>query len=325
MQNLEKYKEKLQHIKKRLKKFDQNSLDTDYSTLKECFDICYDQNIFDLTMVKSDLVDEYKLALFEELTCVSGALSFLSIQILAANFIMSNNNFKLKDKYISKKCGIAINHLRAPLTIVSAKPCKGGFKLNGELTWASGYKIFDTLLIGFHCDGFEFEGMGAFESKDGFEIGSADQTFVGYSLNTVNIKLKDFFISDEDIVSKKEIGSYTRAKSASKTVHFCIYSLGLSALEFSDDKDFKYISIKKLENIKKRFWDSKDPDELDGLRVELFNLVQDIITVAMVLNGGKSILLNSSLQRVYRELIMFNSNGLNQKLKDIFKNNFISH
>ena len=54
------------------------------------------------------------------------------------------------------------------------------------------------------------------------------------------------------------------------------------------------------------------------LRVELFLFVQELITTAMVLNGGKSIFAHSSFQRYYREIIMFNSNGLNQNLKDIF-------
>jgi hypothetical protein len=43
----------------------------------------------------------------------------------------------------------------------------------------------------------------------------------------------------------------------------------------------------------------------------------------MILNGGKSILLEKNLQRYYRELIMFNSNGLNTKIKHLFLNSFL--
>jgi len=43
----------------------------------------------------------------------------------------------------------------------------------------------------------------------------------------------------------------------------------------------------------------------------------------MILNGGKSILSNENLQRYYRELIMFNSNGLNQNIKELFLDDLI--
>jgi hypothetical protein len=38
----------------------------------------------------------------------------------------------------------------------------------------------------------------------------------------------------------------------------------------------------------------------------------------MIVDGGKSILKSKTLQRYYRELVMFNANGLNDKLKNLF-------
>ncbi len=323
MNSLDSYKKQLQKTKQELIDSDGNTLDKDYLALKEAFDISYDNDLFKLYDVQSELLDDYRLELFKTLTEISGTLSFLAIQILAANSIMKKNNFHKKDEYFSKKCGIAINHLRANKTIVDAKKCDEGYLLNGVLTWASGYKIFDTLLIGFHFDGKEYEVMAPFESAEGFNIGLADDTFVGYGLNTVNIELKDYFVKEEEIVSCHEIGNYTKNKSISKTVHMCLYSLGNCASLKIKDEELKEFSSKRLEEIKNEFMSSNSPKYMDHLRVELFDLVQKIITTAMVVKGGSSILSSSNFQRYYKELIMFNSNGLNQALKDMLKSKLV--
>ena len=321
--NLQQYNDKLNLLIKELIQSEYLTADEDYKVLKNLFDIVYKSGVFDIITLPKDIQDEYKLILFKNLTQVSGTLAFLVIQILAANNIMGKNNYNKKDFYLEKRCGIAINHLRAPITIVSGEKCDGGYLLNGTLTWASGYKIFDTLLIGFHFDGFELEAMAPFENDKTFCVGQADLTFVGNGLNTVNIELKNYFVKDEDIVSSQILGNYTKVKSASKTVHFCIYGIGICAIKNINDDEFKKSAFKKLEQIKDMFMSSNDLETLDNLRIELFSIVQEIVTTAMILNGGKSILLSSTFQRLYRELIMFNSNGLNNSLKSIFKERFL--
>ncbi len=321
--NLKEYDKKLELLIDKLKEFETVSADKDYEVLKILFDKVYLSGVLDITTLAKDLQDKYKLILFTALSQISGTLAFLVIQILAANNIMAKNQYKKREFYLKRMCGIAINHLRAPVTVVSGIKCEGGYLLNGTLTWASGYKIFDTLLIGFHFLGSELEAMADFKNSDNFSIGQADDTFVGNGLNTVNIDLKDYFVKDEDIVSSQLMGNYTKVKSASKTVHFCIYGLGICAIENIRDDLFKEVASKKLENIKNIFMESNDLERLDKLRVELFVMVQDIVTTSMVLNGGRSILSNSIFQRLYRELIMFNSNGLNNDLKLIFKERFL--
>jgi len=322
--DIKNYKNSLQKIKQSIKLFDANIADIEAIELKKMFDSVYDSGVLDITHLDKKTQDKYKLELFTILSNSSGTLAFLVIQILAANNIMAKNNYHKKQHYLEKKCGIAINHLRAPITIVSGKKVDGGYILNGILNWASGYQIFDTLLIGFHYEGFELEAMADFIQKDNFHIQITPDTFVGFGLNTVNVELRDFFVPDENIVSKQNLGNYTKVKSASKTVHFCLYGLGVSAFNNTNNEDFKQIGLDKLEKIKDKFMDSNDINELDNLRVELFCLVQDIVTTAMILNGGKSVLSNQHLQRIYRELIMFNSNGLNNTLKDMFKQRFLN-
>lgn len=307
-----------------LEKLPLHKIDENRFLLKIAFNIAYENKLFELYSYEKNIQDELKFKLFSKITKYSGSLTFLAIQILAANAIMAKNSFKRKEYFFNKKCGIAINHLRAKnKTFVSGTKCTGGYTLNGVLTWASGYKIFDHLLIGFHFEGKELEVLTKFEECEGFEIIDTPEVFIGQSLNTVNVKLKNFFVEEQNIVSSNEIGNYTKNKSLSKTVHYAIYGLALGSLKSIKDEDFKKSTKKKFKKIEKKFLESTDSCELDNIRIELFNLVQKVITISMILNGGKSILLEKRLQRYYRELIIFNSNGLNDQIKKLFLDDFI--
>jgi hypothetical protein len=292
--------------------------------LKEAFDTAYSNGIFKIVDIPDYQQGDARFTLFHSLTKYSGSLVFLGIQILAANNIMHANDFPLKRDYFNKRCGIAINHLRAPKTVVSATKNEDGFRLKGTLTWASGYKIFDTLLVGFHCDELEYVAVVPFEEAEGFKVGEAAESFVGESMATVDIVLDGFFIPHDHVVASAPIGSYTAAKSISKTVHIAMYSLGLGAIEQLKDEVVKADASKKLESIREKFMETHLGDVMDALRIELFKLVQDIITTGMILAGGRSVLATETLQRYYRELIMFNSNGLNDTIKGLFKEKFLN-
>jgi hypothetical protein len=320
--NLEQYRKEIDSAVEVLKELALYRLDSDTQLLDRAFDILYKRDIFRLYRVDKSLHNEYKFILFSILTKYSGSLAFLAIQILASNAIMAGANFPKREEYFAKKCGIAINHLRAPVTVVSATKCNSGYRLKGTLSWASGYKIFDTLLIGFHYNGREYEAMAEFKNLENFRVGEVATSFVGNSMATVNIELDDFFVPDEDVVSSKLMGNYTKAKSVSKTVHFALYGVGVGAVEALTDIEVKEKASKELNSIKEQFLNTEDGAVMDALRIKLFMLIQKIITTGMVLYGGKSILIEEKMQRYYRELIMFNSNGLNSTIKGLFKEEF---
>jgi hypothetical protein len=140
---------------------------------------------------------------------------------------------------------------------------------------------------------------------------------------TVNIELNNFFVKEEDVVSSQVMGNYTKKKSVSKTVHFALYGLGIGAIEMLQDMEVKDSASLQLERIKEQFLATSNGEEMDKLRIELFTLVQNIVTTGMILYGGKSILIEEQMQRYYRELIMFNSNGLNSTIKGLFKEEFL--
>jgi len=78
-----------------------------------------------------------------------------------------------------------------------------------------------------------------------------------------------------------------------------------------------------LERLRYAFLEIEEGEFLDSLRVELFHLVQGIVTTGMVLGGGGSLLASEALTRYYRELMMFNANGLNAGLKQRQKTLFL--
>ena len=321
--NFETYEENLNSAIEELKELPLYKLDSDSKLLKEAFEILYKHEVFALYKVELSEHNRYKFLLFSTLTQYSGSLAFLAIQILAGNTIMTLRNFAKREEYFQKRCGIAINHLRASVTYVSATKCEGGYLLNGKLTWASGYGLFDYLVIGFHAEGKEYEAMAAFEQGEHFKVSEVAKSFVGNSMLTVNIELHDFFLKEEEVVSSQPLGTYNKSRSVSKTIHFALYGLGLGALKKLNDDLLQEKFTKELEEVKESYMNGTEATEMEQLRVELFFLVQKIITTAMVLEGGKSILANETLQRYYREIIMFNANGLNGTIKGHFRDYFL--
>ncbi|WP_416768830.1 hypothetical protein ACM66T_04970 [Sulfurimonas sp. ST-25] len=265
-----------------------------------------------------------KFRLFNTLAPRSGSLAFLAIQILAANKIMHANRFAQMETYLARRCGIAINHLRAPVTVVSGTRQGGSYRLSGRLTWASGYGIFDTLVVGFHCEGRELQAVIPFEPREGFTVGEVTETFVGNAMHTVDIVLDEYEVPQEHIVASHPLGTYTKNKSVSKTIHYALYGIGLGAVDALEDEEVRRKAKAGLETVKDAFLATKDGEELDRLRVELFELVQRIVTTGMILHGGRSVLSSERLQRYYRELVMFNANGLNTALKTLHKQAFLS-
>ncbi|MGC9351129.1 MAG: hypothetical protein ACP5D3_04005 [Sulfurovum sp.] len=317
------YENRLTHTIDELRRLPLHTLDDERSMLKEAFEIAYRHDIFRVVDLPPQEQGEARFRLFSSLARYSGSLVFLGIQILAANNIMHTNAFPLMQTYVNKRCGIAINHLRAPVTVVSAQESEDGFRLFGTLTWASGYGIFDTLLVGFHCAGAEYVAVVPFKEAEGFKIGDPAESFVGESMATVDIELNNFYVPHDHTVASFPLGSYSTSRSISKTVHIAIYSLGLGAIAQLKDEAVKKEAFMRLEAIKDAFMETQNGDVMDRLRIELFRLVQDIITTGMVLVGGKSVLATETLQRYYRELIMFNSNGLNDTIKGLFKEKFL--
>lgn len=317
------YTARLERACAALKQMPLHRFDGESDLLRQGFELTYGEGLFAFYRYAPALHERLKFLLFSSLTPLSGSLAFLAIQILAANKIMYANGFVQRETYFAKRCGIAINHLRAPVTVVDAVRENGMYYLSGELSWASGYGMFDTLVAGFHCEGAEMQAVVPFTMQPGFSLGERIETFAGNAMRTVNIALDRYAVSQEQIVAMRPMGTYTQHKSVSKTVHYALYGLGLGAVREMRDEESAQKATAALEKLRDAFLEADDGTLLDRLRVQLFHLVQDIVTTGMVLGGGGSLLASEALPRYYRELMMFNANGLNAGLKQRHKTLFL--
>jgi hypothetical protein len=96
---------------------------------------------------KAELTHE----LYSNLAYISGALAFLQIQNVGADSYLNRCETSQSNALIrsSQSCGIAIAHLRREKQPISVHISQENIILNGYLPWASGYKIYDKVLLGF--------------------------------------------------------------------------------------------------------------------------------------------------------------------------------
>lgn len=325
MDTIQRYNTRIENAKAQLQKFDACKVDEDPKLLKECFDILFKNDLITLYSVESDVKEHVKFNLFSQVSAYSGALAFLQVQNQAAFNRMEKHNFSQKEHYFDHTCGVAVNHLRSKEIQVEGVKCTEGYSLNGILTWASGFEIFEYILVGFVWDNQEVVALCDFKMQEGFNIQLPPaQTFVANSLNTVNITLTDFIVKDENVIYTMPRGHFTKDKSASITVHAAFYGLGRRAGELMEDQTLKDITEVMLDDSRNVILNTHDGAVLDKERIILFEKVQRIITTAMIQHGGKSNLSSSEYQRLYRELMLFNANGLNHAIKGLFRKEFIA-
>jgi len=286
--------------------------DSDTTALKACYDALVAEGFLDILHVDVTQHEGIKQLLFSALCAKSGALGFLAVQHLAAYKIMHNGHYKHANDLA---CGIAINHLRAPKRLVVATKRGRHYYLNGTLRWASGFSIFDALVIGFHYEQYEMHALIDFNVQPGLNVSEKVQTFAANSMNTRNVELIDFKLDERAIIAQKEQGAYTQQKSLSKTVHYAFLGICQGALESCSDVTLETFALEQLQQFTNAIASCGEASTLLELRQQLFFFAQQLITTAMVQQGGAASLADASLQRLYRELMLFNANGLNADMK----------
>lgn len=92
----------------------------------------------------------------ESLARYSGALAFLQTQHQSAGALIARGtNESLKLEFLPRMAtgkvlvGVGFSHLRRPgEPIMQAKPVKGGYQLNGQIPWITGYDFFQDFIVG---------------------------------------------------------------------------------------------------------------------------------------------------------------------------------
>lgn len=251
--------------------------------------------------------EEY-FAYTEQIQSYSGALGFLQRQHQAAGrFISQSDNMALKREWLplmikgKRTVGISVSHLRAPATpCVEAVPTDGGWSLKGHVSWVSGYRLFDWLIMGFFCPREGLEGMGLvrFKKRRTCHVSKAINTIAMSSTQTVSLELKDYFLPESHIVSLKPISSY---KDASNVLDLQFVNLSALALGFLRDLDAPALQD-AYETCREAFLE-KGADV--SLYAEMNRIATHLSHMARFSNGTQSIICPNPIERRCRELMLF--------------------
>lgn len=269
----------------------------------------------------------------------SGALAFLQTQHQsAAGFLTNSENESLKQQYLPYMSngrvlvGIGFSQLRrqgSPL--VKAIPVDGGYQLDGEVPWVTGFSFFHDFIVGAALpEGRELYGIVPFTET--FQAAGGAITFsepmqlaAMASTNTVTATLTQWFLPEECILFLKPAGAI-HENDKKNVLHHGFFALGCAraGLDIVEAAD----RAKQLPFIKQAFEslneelthcqsgmmqalpaDSQPWEERLQLRAWAINLAVRCASAAVTVSSGAANLSDRAAQRIYREALVFTVSG----------------
>jgi alkylation response protein AidB-like acyl-CoA dehydrogenase len=161
-------------------------------------------------------IDEEAFRHFQE-TCArySGTLSFLQTQHQSAGSMISKSqNEALKSEYLPKMgngeklVGIGFSQLRRPgQPIMRAEPCDGGYKLDGQVPWVTGYGFYPEFLMGATLpDGRAVFAVTPLNRVEGISVTEPMRLAAMEAANTVSVTFENYFVPEEKVCYIREAG-----------------------------------------------------------------------------------------------------------------------
>lgn len=266
-------------------------------------------------------------------TRYSGALAFLQSQHQsAAGMLAKSNNESLKQEYLpfmhSGKVlvGVGYSHLRRdgdPL--LRAIPTQGGYYLEGEIPWITGYNLFAHVIVGATgVDGQEVYGILPFSPQQYLEFSPPMELAAMSSSNTVSAIVKGYFLSGHRLVTIKPPRSFAN-NDQNIVLNHSFFALGcaeaaLDILEklchkkklevIKDAYDFFKEELSRLSEEIFRALEGDDSFEAKlALRVKAINLANRCGQGAAIASGGAANERFNPASRVYREALVFSVSG----------------
>lgn len=269
----------------------------------------------------------------------SGALAFLQTQHQsAASLIASSDNTTVKNSFLPKMAsgetlvGVGFSQLRRthepPLI---AKPVTGGYQLQGNVPWITGYGFFQSFIIGATLpDGEALYGIAPFTPTQQPQGGNIDfatplDLAVMGSTNTVGATVDNWFLSDSDVLFIKP-GHAIHHSDKKNVLHHGFYALGcaragLDILETAAQKKgfiFLEESYQTLEqehrSLSEAMFDALPPTDTSfeyrlKLRGQAIHLAQRCAHAGVIASSGAANARSHPAQRVYREALLFSVAG----------------
>lgn len=269
----------------------------------------------------------------------SGALAFLQTQHQSAAEMLANcENESLKQQYLPYMSkgqvlvGVGFSQLRRqgepPVKAISVK---GGYQLEGEVPWVTGFGFFQDFIVGAALpDGRAVYGMvpfvetfqearGAIVFSEPMELGAIAST------NTVTATLTNWFLPEECVVFVKSAGAI-HENDQKNVLHHGFFALGcaragldiLESAAKTKQRPFIKLAFESLNGEINRCQasmiqalppNSQSWEERLQLRTWAINLAQRCASAAVTVSSGAANYKYNAAQRVYREALVFTVSG----------------
>ena len=269
----------------------------------------------------------------------SGALAFLQTQHQsAAEFITNSENDSLKRQYLPHMgkgqvlVGVGYSHLRRKGdSPVKAIPIEGGYLLEGEVPWVTGFGFFQKFIVGAALpDGRAVYGIVPFietlqDAGGAIAFSEPMQLAAMTSSNTVTATLTDWFLSEECVVVIKPGGAIH--ENDKKNVLYQGFAnlgcarAGLDILETAaKTKQLPFLN-NAFESLNQEVNGCHDAmmqalqpnspswEERLRLRAWAINLALRCASAAVTVSSGTANYRHHAAQRVYREALVFTVSG----------------
>ncbi|WP_216087065.1 acyl-CoA dehydrogenase family protein [Stanieria cyanosphaera] len=269
----------------------------------------------------------------------SGALAFLQTQHQSAgSFLVASENQFLQQQYLPQMSkgkiliGVGFSQLRRRgKPMMQAREVEGGYLLDGEVPWITGFDFFDQFIIGAALpDGRELYGLLPLQTQTQDTSGTIllsqpMELIATTATNTVSGKIKQWFLPDQQVVSIKPPNSIHEG-SKKNILHHGFFAMGcayaalnllkqiyqkkqLAFLEQSWQQLDRELTICKKKTFQVITQSNSSDQEKLQLRAWAINLAGRCSQAAIIATSGAANYLNSSAGRIYREALLFSVSG----------------
>lgn len=308
-----------------------NQLDHDTNLLVQLFNEFKDAHLFRIYIPEEfggpKLSRLDKLDLYESIGRWGGALGFLQIQtVMVSWFLQESDNNYIKQEYFTKlyqgniTIGNTLSYMKPDnKIIITGIENNDGYFISGKINFASGWKLFDELLIGFHVNNtkecFAIIPFQTIESEFGnIKIGDLLLVNTMQSVNTVSITLDNFYIPKKMVVAEWPMNTYYNKYCAFPPATFMI-GIAQSALDtitklysFKIRQDISngyHVLLEKLEECRVAITNQSTQIKNEVLYAYVIDLSWTCVQFATLVAGGLGVTIQHDVQRLYREIVIW--------------------
>lgn len=289
-------------------------------------------------------IDEEAFRHFQE-TCArySGTLSFLQTQHQSAGSMISKSqNDALRAEYLPKMgngeklVGIGFSQLRRPgPPMMRAEAQDGGYLLNGEVPWVTGYDFYPEFLMGATLpDGRAVFAVVPLANQDGISVSEPMKFTAMEAANTVSASFTNYFVPETQVCFIREAGWIRNNDQINIALqgHFALgcAQAGLDILLSAAEKknlDFARAAHQKLaEELSKCREQTRvaqaaaaleeATEERLKVRAWAIDLAVRCAHAAVAASSGAANSIHHPAQRVYREALVYTVSAQTSQIMD---------